>query len=244
MRIYDSSCNMLSTLEEWERRIWRKRPKHWKKGRSAYSLAEFVLGHDGGRRLEHRVGSLLDKPVTLEIIRPEFLARFDRYRGNPSNLDLGICGRVGDIGSLFVGVEAKVDESFSGIVADEYEEGLKKRSRGENTRKPDRVKDLLSQYFGDNDNPKQSRFAPIRYQLLTATAGIVAQKKDALVFYVLVFRTSKYNEVKGQANWQDYNEFIRCVGGQAISPSPMGVTAHQLTVGGRPLISIYESIPF
>ena len=60
--------------------------------------------------------------------------------GNPSNLDLGITGHVDRWPlrpSLFVGVEAKVDETFGSTVRSRYSSAMKTREAGKNTNAPE-----------------------------------------------------------------------------------------------------------
>ena len=79
---------------------------------------------------------VLSGQVILEQATPEYLARFDSYPGNPSNLDLGITGylkRSSLKEGLFVGVEAKVDETFGGTVKSRYSSAMKTREAGKNT---------------------------------------------------------------------------------------------------------------
>ena len=135
----------------------------------------------------------------------------DSYPGGPSNLDLGITGRVGcsdQCSSLFIGVEAKVDEAFGSTVKGRYTATVKDRSDGKRTNAPELVKDLLSRYFSVSGSPDTSRFAGTRYQLLTGTAGTVSAPAEVSVFYIIVFRTSLYDEEKGLANQRDYEGFL------------------------------------
>ena len=133
MRIEDSRGKEISNLDQWRSRVFGRPSKvrHWKRGRSAYSLAEFILNRRrGAAYLENRLSSVLSRHVKLEHATPEYLAKFDSYRGNPSNLDLGITGHVGWLAlrqSLFVGVEAKVDESFGSTVSSRYASAIKTR---------------------------------------------------------------------------------------------------------------------
>ncbi|MDE2937533.1 MAG: hypothetical protein OXR67_01230 [Chloroflexota bacterium] len=69
------------------------------------------MNRNGTAQLEARISSILSRPVVLEQGSPEYAARFDRYEG-PARLDLGISGRTDYGESLFVGLEAKVDEHF------------------------------------------------------------------------------------------------------------------------------------
>ena len=63
-----------------------------------------------------------------------------------------------------------------------------------------RVRDLLSQHFGETADPCDSKFSDIRYQLLTSTAGTVAVGADISVFYVMVFETDLYGS-EGQGEY-------------------------------------------
>lgn len=246
MRVVDSQDRRISCLREWESRIFSKpsKKRHWKPGRSAYSLADFIMNPKGKgvAHLESRISSILKQSVTLEEATPEYLARFDCYKGNPSNLDLGITGRVGSKSSLFIGVEAKVDEPFGPTVSGRYGAAIKLRDSGKSTNADKRIVDLLSHYFSETNDPCSSKFASVRYQLLTATAGTVAVGKDISVFYVLVFKTCMYDECKGSANQQDYKKFMQVAGGKLLLQDGEGFHAHELTLNGKRLICIYDHV--
>ena len=246
MRVVDSQDHGISCLQEWENRIFSKpsKKRHWKPGRSAYSLADFIMDpkEKGVAHLESRISSILKQSVTLKEAKPECLARFDCYKGNPSNLDLGITGHVGSSSSLFVGVEAKVDEPFGPTVCGRYRAAIKTRDSGKSTSADKRIVDLLSRYFLETNDPLSSRFASVRYQLLTGTAGTVAVGKDISVFYVLVFKTCMYDECKGSANQQDYKKFMKVAGGKLMLQDGDRFHAHELTLSGKRLICIYDHV--
>ena len=244
MRVVDSQEHGISSLREWESRIFSKpsKKRHWKPGRSAYSLADFIMDQNGAAYLESRISSVLKQSVTLEEAMPEYLARFDCYKGNPSNLDLGITGRVGSKSSLFIGVEAKVDEPFGPTVCSRYRAAIKTRDSGKSTNADKRTVDLLSHYFSETNDPLSSKFASVRYQLLTATTGTVAVGKDVSVFYVLVFKTCKYDECRASANLQDYEKFMQAAGGKLLVQDGEGFHAHELTLSGKRLTCIYDHV--
>ena len=241
MKIVDYHGSVISTLQEWERHF--DNSKHWKRGRSAYSLADFILNHNGAALLESRVSSVLSERVTFELATPEYRAKFDRY-GKPSQLDLGIFGNIGSGKGLFVGVEAKVDEPFGPTVGERYRKALEKLERKEHSKASKRVQELLSRYFSEFDPPQDSRFADIRYQLLTAAAGTVSVQKDVVVLYILVFKTHAYDEQKGEENYRDYKRFLDCAGGETLTQPRQDVLAHELTLYGKRLVSIHEYVNF
>ena len=247
MRVVDPRGQGISSLDQWRSRIFdgTSKTRHWKKGRSAYSLAEFIMDPKGPTYLGERISQALSRRVKLEQATPECLAQFDSYPGNPSNLDLGITGEaelltLGE--SLFVGVEAKVDETFADTVGSRYSSAIKTREAGKSTNAPERITDLLTDYFSVKDSPDSSRFADIRYQLLTGTTGTVAVPSKVSVFYVLVFKTSMYDPKKGSANQRDYEEFIGAARGRSLLLDSENFRADELVLAGKRLVCIYDHV--
>ena len=241
MKIVDYQGSEISTLQEWERHF--NSPKHWKKGRSAYSLADFILNSNGAASLESRVSSVLSEEVIFERATPEYLAKFDSYR-SPSYLDLGIFGKLASGKGLFVGVEAKVDETFGPTVSERYRDALKTRQSKPRTKAPDRVEQLLAGYFSESALPDNSRFSDIRYQLLTAAAGTVAVPQDLVVLYVLVFKTNSYDPQKGEENYRDFKKFVDCAGGKLLAQCGQFGLAYELVIDRKRLVAIHEHVNF
>ena len=241
LKVSDSRGNDITTLEQWSKTVRRS---HWKQGRSAYSLADFIMTRNGAAHLESRISPVLSQPVRLEQGTPEYAARFDRYEG-PARLDLGISGRTGSGESLFVGLEAKVDEQFgSETVCERYQKAIETLKSNPRSKAETRVKELLSRYFVDADEPCESKYAGVGYQLLTATAGAVAVQADVSVFYIAVFRTLDYDEEDGKKNHLDYDNFMSVSGGGCLIQGDTGCLAHELTLDGRRIICIYEQFDF
>ena len=241
MKIVDYQGSEISTLQEWERHF--NSPKHWKKGRSAYSLADFILNSNGAASLESRVSSVLSEEVIFERATPEYLAKFDSYR-SPSHLDLGIFGKLASGKGMFVGVEAKVDETFGPTVSERYRDALKTRQSKPRTKAPDRVEQLLAGYFSESALPDNSRFSDIRYQLLTAAAGTVAVPQDLVVLYVLVFKTNSYDPQKGEENYRDFKKFVDCAGGKLLAQCGQFGLAYELVIDRKRLVAIHEHVNF
>ena len=205
------------------------------------------MDRKGAAYLETRLSSVLSRYVKLEQATPEHLAKFDSYPGNPSNLDLAITGHVEELTprtSLFVGVEAKVDETFASTVRSRYSSAMKKRAAGKNTNAPERVKGLLAKYFSDHGSPDSSRFADVRYQLLTGTAGTVAAPGEVSVFYVLVFRTSMYDDRKGLSNLRDYESFMEAARSKLLVRDGKDFRADDLELDGKRLVCVYDYVDF
>ena len=242
MRIFSPDGNGIVNLEQWSKCIRRE---HWKEGRSAYSLADFILNRNGSRILENRISGVLSQPVKLERATPEFRAKFDSYGGNPSNLDLGISGRIRNTDDLFVGLEAKVDERFgSGTVCQRYRSAIKERLKNPRSMAVARVEELLSNYFSVESEPSASRYSEVGYQLLTGISGTSATQKDFTVFYVLVFKTHSYDENKGWENLADYENFLRAANGNLLIRGSVEFQAHEVMLANNRIICIHDTIDF
>ena len=233
MRIENTEGKPLNCLDDWKS---IHKPTQWKPGRSAYSVADFVVNRDGARKLRARVSSVLGAPVTFHKIIPEYEVKFDQH-GKGRVHDLGIFGKTQSGKSLFVGVEAKVDEPFGANVADEWRKAQEIRESGEGTRLPQRIMQLCDRF---NEGLGISECDEIRYQLLHGTAGTVDAKADVSVFYVAVFKTDCYDNAIGESNHRDYQQFIKRVGGVPKQDNGNGASSHDLTLGGKRLIAIYE----
>ena len=161
---------------------------------------------------------------------PEFWAAFDSYRGEPSNLDLGIYGRTAKGESLFVGLEAKVDERFGNTVSIRYRDAIRRRERGEKPQAPERIKDPGCRFSPGEVGNRLNGFGPIRYQLLTGTAGTQGVGQDISVFHVLVFKTALYATARGRENCRDYETFIDRASGKPLPITSEGAGAREVVL--------------
>ena len=220
-------------MEDWEQ---LHSATQWKSGRSAHSVADFIVNRNGAGRLRDRVSWALEEPVEFRTITPEYEVRFDRY-GQGRVHDLGIRGMTASGKSLFVGVEAKVDESFGQSVAYEWQEAAEREASGQRTNKPARIRELLARF---TEGPGITEESEVRYQLLYGTAGTVDAGADVSVFYVAVFVTDAYRPAYGEKNYQDYLQFIEAAGGSPASSDSAKASVHELTLSGRDLVAIYE----
>ena len=91
-------------------------------------------------------------------------------------------------------------------------------------------------------SPESSRFADIRYQLLTGSAGTVAAPGKVSVFYILVFRTSIYDGRKGLANQQEYERFVEATRSKPLMRDGGNFRADELKLGGKVLVCVYDYV--
>ena len=219
MIIEDSKGKQLRSLDDWE---GLHEPEHWEPGRSAHSVADFIVNLGGARKLRERVSSFSGKPVAFSKLVPEYEVRFDRH-GKGRVHDLGVFGETDSGSSLFVGVEAKVDEPFGRYVSEEWRDAIRVRNRGKRTRKPQRIEELCARFDGAGINVD----ACIRYQLLYGTAGTVCAGADVSVFYVAVFQTDDYDKEIGRLNQRDYLRFMEQAGGKPAEDDGVGASSHR-----------------
>lgn len=236
MRVEDNQGNSLTSLAEWAKLYESPRSSHqWKQHRSAYSVADFILNRNGAESLNGRVAAAVAEPIEFERAVPEYEVRFDRF-GRGRMHDLAIFGRTASGKSIFVGVEAKVDEPFGAPVRDAYLTAKAKQIGGESTNAPERIEELIKLHFA---KPDISSF-DVRYQLLYATAGTLAAGADLSVLYIVVFKTPLYSEKLSAETYRDYVDFLGRVGATSLKLPDKEAQGHRLSLRGKELICLYE----
>jgi len=150
--------------------------------------------------------------------------------------DLAIFGKTATGKTVFVGVEAKVDEPFGATVHDVYLTAKAKQMAGESTNAPERIEALIKLHF---PKPDISVF-DIRYQLLYATAGTLAAGADVSVLFVVVFKTPLYSEMLSAENYRDYVHFLGRVKAEPLKLSSKEAQGHKLVLQGKDLIFLHE----
>jgi len=201
-------------INEWKSQI---KEKHWKEGRSAYELANFMLNKNG----ENIIKQLLEKTLkeTIEFSKGyiEYEVKFDKYPGTGRTHDLGIWGETNSNKTIFVGVESKVDELFNETVKEVYIKNKVKELNGEKTNTPKRIENLLKRNF---NNITEKQFE-IRYQLLYSTVGTIDAREDKKsadipIFLIIIFKSKAYDPEKGNKNYDDFRHFINEINAQEI----------------------------
>lgn len=236
MQITDRGGNRIQTMEAWAKLYDNPRSAHqWKEHRSAQTTAEFILRRNGIERLRSRIKEAMQDEVTFENAIPEYEVRFDEF-GRGRLHDLAIYGHLSDGRSLFVGVEAKVDEPFGSVVRDVYLAAKAKQIAGVSTNAPERIENLMRLHF---KKPDISVF-DVRYQLLYATAGTLEAKADVSVLYIVVFKTAMCDETISAENYRDYVSFMQKANATPLKLPSTEATGHRLMVNGKELTCLYE----
>jgi hypothetical protein len=230
----------IATFDDWATHAPPKgRDLHWVPGRSAMELARAWCG-DAGPCVPDEVSAAFRSHADLAALRivemtPEARVAFDHRRGEPRNSDLAGIAEDGD-GEAVVHVEGKADETFGDSVRDTLRAAEARRERGEATGAPERVQDLVASLVPEGAGSP----ADLRYQLLTATAAVLAdaarRKARKAVLLVHEFVTDHTQDAKHDANAADLNAFVAKVSGGAHTSIAAGEAIGPIHVPGPPLV--------
>jgi hypothetical protein len=239
MEIKNKKNQLIRNLIEWQKEIQKK---DWVEGRSAHSLANYILNRNGIEQIKSIIKELFDEDIIFEKGIPEYEVKFDKFGGRGRFHDLGIWGKLKSTNkTVFIGIESKVDETFGQTVSEAYVSGIVKRLNGENTNLPNRIEKLIKQNFG---NKIRNKHFDIRYQLLYATMGTLEVKTDISINLIIVFKSYSYDKIKGNENYRDYCQFIQNVISEKIPCNFDNVEINRLTIDNRKIYLIYTEIEF
>jgi hypothetical protein len=181
----------IRTLEDWEEHA--STPDKWADGYSAKELARLWLTDAGPAAAVDALRGVFDG-LTIDCGMAEAQTAFDPYPGGRRNHDVLARGQV-EAEAVVVGIEGKVNETLDETVAEKYARAAATRAKGENTNLDHRVDGLLAGIFGRSitDDPA---LGAIRYQLLSAIAGTVAEAAGNTVGAAVVVHLIKTPQAK------------------------------------------------
>lgn len=204
--------------------------ERWEHGKSAASIGEFVFEHNGIVHITEITNKILSK-ISNGIIDHfekavfEHESKFDNF-GRGRMHDLALFGETTDNKSIFVGVEAKVNEEFdSRDIQSAYLSGLLEHANNRNSNITSRIEDLIKRNnFKEQKRRKGSKTTNkfskeqlgLKYQLLYSTIGTAVENADICILLVLVFKTDIYAEECGAKNYCDYITFMDAITSERI----------------------------
>lgn len=243
MKYTDSKGNLINNINDWENTVFKssKKKKHWKVGRSAYELANFIMNSNGEATIKKIVSELINENFSFVNATPELEIRFDNY-GHGREHDLGIWGITESKKNIFIGLESKVDESFSEKISDSFLTAKTKELNGVKTNTPKRIESLLKRNF----KVLKPEHFDLRYQLLYSTVGTLDAMSnkataDISILLIIVFKTDLYDEIKGIENYKDYIKFVNCLESKRIK-NDADIDVHKIKIDNKILYSIYTTI--
>lgn len=200
----------IETLDQWEERAGPKREDQWAAGRSAMELARSWL--DG---LPAEVSYVLEAHPCFGKVdewraEPEVALRFDNFPGEPRNSDLVVDARDAH-GNCIVSVEGRADEEFGDLVSGAFSSAMEASLKNPNSNGLERIRNLVNDFLYPKERGEPS-LKKIRYQLLTACAGMLAEAKrrnvDRALMLVHEFKTDLTTQKKLLRNSRDLSSFI------------------------------------
>lgn len=196
---------------------------HWKEGRSGERLAEDFMGAkpEGEFTMEDMVKRFLKTDdVSLDYAKIEHASVFDEYP-RPRMQDLAIWGKANGK-NMFIGVEAKVDESFGATTIKAQRNYVNKlKAEGTSTQADKRLDKLVQDYLSGDEEHN----GDLRYQLLYYLAGSVREKEaDIVIMSVIVYKSNLYSASKGKTNRKAYQSFMEHLGFTCMPEMVQGQT--------------------
>ena len=212
----DSPDSPLDSMEKWKNAFCKidGDASHWKAGRSAQSLAEWVLSGEACKTITNELNKLTELKDDLvrcfDRAEIECLCPFDSYP-NPRRQDMGIWGRTESGKVFFIGVEAKVDEPFDRTLREVMESAKAKLIKTPSSQSLARISGLC-RWFGINidDGSVCSDDANLRYQLLHFAKGTAdIENVDFRIMLLVTFQTDKSAPQKVKNNIDEWNRFLK-----------------------------------
>jgi hypothetical protein len=208
----------IKAMDDWEKAFTKKDSMtHWKEGRSAHSLAKYFIeptveNSNGIQKLKSLLSFIGYDDVDFISAEIEHESRFDDFR-NGRMQDLFVKTRSNGK-YIPICIEAKVDEAFGDTMKTRHKAAETAVEKNPNSQQLKRIENLLERYYalGESKDKKQipSELLNLRYQLIHALAGSLAEAKDGdvVLIPILVFHTDSYNEKTGEKNKKDYHAFM------------------------------------
>lgn len=178
--------------------------KQWKDGRSAKETAKHWV---------YTIPQLFKdvlKPFKLKykVCSPEYVTTFDTNGGNGRNHDLLILAENENKEKVVVSIESKADEPFGDTVSETIKAAEERIKKNSNSKGLKRISELRIALFGKEDDSQLK----LRYQLLTAVAGTIAEAKKqnakSAIFLVQTFISDEIDNKKHLQNQNDLDAFI------------------------------------
>jgi hypothetical protein len=225
--------NKIDCLHQWfDKCPPQGRLKHWKDGKSAKETAKHWL-HTIPFHFKEILNSF---NLKFLICSPEFVSKLDEYKGNARNHDLLIVAKNNYKNKVVIAIESKADEEFGDTISETIVEAESRFQQNPESNGLRRIEDLRLAVFGVIQDEQLN----LRYQLLTAVAGTLAeakkQKAKKAIFLVQTFVSDEINKKDHQRNQDDLNAFLNYLSKGEISELKEGELVGPFSVPGNMFI--------
>jgi hypothetical protein len=152
-------CDSIETIHEWFYKCPPKgKEKHWKDGRSAKETAKHWVHTIPKPFLE----LMSEQNLTYLLCSPEYVTKFDVYKGEGRNHDLLILAKDNNLKPVVISIESKADEPFGDTIEKRIEAAVNAKKKNENSRATERINELWLSLFGEAIDQNSQ----IKYQLI------------------------------------------------------------------------------
>jgi hypothetical protein len=233
----------IRTLDDW----FRLAPPaggadQWVEHKSAMSCAQSWLADaptGGPPEILHLLHSHpAFSKVVFDVAEPEVRLVFDHRAGNTRNTDMQVLAHDAS-GAIALAIEAKAGESFGETVADALVDGVETRRTVPRSTKLERV-DELARSILRGKHGRLPALGGIRYQLLAATAGVLAWalriECQRAVLVVHEFVTALTSDAQHARCSADLLAFVRRLSGDPTVECSDGRLLGPFRVPGLPLL--------
>lgn len=198
-----------------------------------------MINENGKEFIAKQISEVIGENLVLEKAIPELETRFDKYK-NGREHDLGIWGKTDSGKSIFIGIEAKVDEKFNCKISEAYVVAKTSELNGNKTNAPKRIEEILNRSFQIIRKTHWNLMYQLFYTLFgTLDAKNNGTKADIPITFFIVFKTSSYKENYGNRNYKEYILFMSQFNAVKIETSRQNTDAHIIQIENKNLYSIY-----
>lgn len=227
------SNDQIGSLNEWFGKCPPQRGlKQWVDGRSAKETAKHWIYTIPQSFKDILKGFKLE----FEVCSPEFVTRFDNNGDNGRNHDLFIIAKNENKETIVISVESKVDEEFDKTLIHSINNAKTALIKNPTSKVLKRIEELRLSIFGKTDENQLG----LRYQLLTAIAGTLAEAKiqnaTKAIFIIQTFTSEDINKDCYMRNQNDLNNFIHHLTNGNCSQLKEGELIGPLKVPGNQFI--------
>ncbi len=210
----------IRSLEDWLKAAPPpEAEKEWQEGRGIRELAGAFFPPGGGVQVPADLGGLLESatgpgPLRVQSVIPEYLVRLDGKPGGSQRCH-ALAVAQGRDGRAAVVIQARTDEGFGPLVADQLKRG---KPGSQWARRMERLsQELLGRALAECGGLRSGL-------LLQAAAAIRAAEGEKAGMAVLVWcefrpKRSRAQQLKQQSD--DLDAFVRMAGGGALKPGAL-----------------------
>jgi hypothetical protein len=231
----------IDTLEDWGKLAAPKSAAQWKDGASAKEAARYWLAFRTPALPPELEALLAGNPGFGKVdqwhAEPEVRLAFDAFAGEPRDTDLLVTARDPH-GAFLIAVDATVNETFGLRLSKTITVAKGRTTRDPRSNPVARAERLVKGLLGPRKLGEPA-IGELRYQLLTAAAGVLAAGRERgmnrVVLVVQEFETPASDAKSRSGNARDLEHFVEALSGGSVSRVDAGTLYGPFSVPGTML---------